>query len=211
MDLELGGKTVIVTGGGSNIGRGIVLAFAAEGANVVNAEIDEEQGRKVVEQAKALGGKALLVPTDVTDWGSVQAMAKGTLEVFGRIDALVNNAGGTPRNRPFVEKPREEWQREIDLNYWGVINCIRAVVDHMTERRYGKIVNIASASGQSGQAAIDLAVYGRGQGGSDRAVQRAGLGARAVRYQREHRLPGLDRAGKGGRCGGEQLLEEVGL
>jgi 2-hydroxycyclohexanecarboxyl-CoA dehydrogenase len=165
LDLELGGKTVIVTGGGSNIGRGIVLAFAAEGANVVNAEIDEEQGRKVVEQAKALGGKALLVPTDVTDWGSVQAMAKGTLEVFGRIDALVNNAGGTPRNRPFVEKPREEWQREIDLNYWGVINCIRAVVDHMMERRYGKIVNIASASGQSGQAAIDLAVYGGAKGG----------------------------------------------
>ncbi len=165
MDLGLKSKTVIVTGGGSNIGRGIVLAFAAEGAKVVNAEIDEEQGRKVVEQVAASGGEAMLVPTDVSDWGSVQAMVERTLGVYGVVDVLVNNAGGTPRNRPFVEKPREEWEREINLNYWGVINCIRAVIDHMMERHYGKIVSIASASGQSGQAAIDLAVYGGAKGG----------------------------------------------
>jgi 2-hydroxycyclohexanecarboxyl-CoA dehydrogenase len=165
MDLGLNGKTVIVTGGGSNIGRGIVLAFAAEGSNVVIAEIDEGQGQKVADQANSLGGKAALIRTDVTEWDSVQMMVKKTLEIFGKIDILVNNAGGTPHNRPFVEKPREEWEKEINLNYWSVINCIRAVIEHMIERRCGKIVNISSASGQSGLAAINLAVYGGAKGG----------------------------------------------
>jgi len=67
MELGLGGKTVIVTGGGSNIGRGVVLAFAREGATIVVAEIDEEQGQKVVDEVSGLGGQALLVKTDVTD------------------------------------------------------------------------------------------------------------------------------------------------
>jgi len=141
VDLGLTGKTVIVTGGGSNIGRGSVLAFAREAAKVVNAEIDEEQGQRVVDEAH------------------------GLLERYGQIDVLVNNAGGTPGNRPFIEKPREEWDKEINLNYWSVINCVRAVVDHMIERKSGKIVSIASASGQSGLASIDLAVYGGAKGG----------------------------------------------
>lgn len=165
MDLGLEGKTVIVTGGGSNIGRGIVLGFAREGANVVNAEIETDQGQKVVDEANRLGAKAVLIKTDVTDWESVQAMVKETLRAFGKIDVLVNNAGGTPRNRPFVEKPREEWDKEINLNYWSVINCVRAVIDHMMERKQGKIVNISSGSGQTGLAAIHLAVYGGAKAG----------------------------------------------
>jgi len=165
VDLGLEGKTVIVTGGGSNIGRGIVLGFAREGANVVNAEIETDQGQKVVDEANRLGAKAVLIKTDVTDWESVQAMVKETLRAFGKIDVLVNNAGGTPRNRPFVEKPREEWDKEINLNYWSVINCVRAVVDHMMERKHGKIVNISSGSGQTGLAAIHLAVYGGAKAG----------------------------------------------
>jgi len=165
VDLGLEGKTVIVTGGGSNIGRGIVLGFAREGANVVNAEIETDQGQKVVDEANRLGAKAVLIKTDVTDWESVQAMVKETLRAFGKIDVLVNNAGGTPRNRPFVEKPREEWDKEINLNYWSVINCVRAVIDHMMERKQGKIVNISSGSGQTGLAAIHLAVYGGAKAG----------------------------------------------
>ena len=165
MDLGLAGKTVIVTGGGSNIGRGIVLGFAREGCRVVNAEKDLEQGQKVVDEANSLGGQAVLIKTDVTDWESVQAMARQTLERFGQIDVLVNNAGGIPNMAPFVEKSRDDWDREIKLNYWGVINCIRAVLDHMMERKCGRIVNIASGSGQAGAAAIDCAVYGGTKGG----------------------------------------------
>lgn len=165
MDLGLKGKTVIVTGGGSNIGRAIVLAFAAEGCNIVNAEIDVEQGQKVVDQANKIGGKTILVRTDATDLESVQAMTKKTIETFGKIDILVNNAGGTPRTKAFIEKAREEWDREIKLNLWTVLNCTRAVIDNMIEHRYGKIVNISSGSGQAGSAAMNLAVYGGAKGG----------------------------------------------
>jgi len=165
MDLGLTGKTAIVTGGGSNIGRAIVLGLAAEGCSVVNAEIDVEQGQKVVEQASKTGGKTALVRTDVTDWDSVQAMVRKTLDLFGRIDILVNNAGGTPRTKRFVDKTREEWGKEISLNLWSTLNCTRAVIDHMIEQRSGKIVNISSGSGQAGQAAQNLAVYGAAKGG----------------------------------------------
>ena len=164
MELGLKGKTAIVTGGGSNIGRAIVLGFATEGCNVVNAETDAEQGQKVVDQANKIGGKTVLVKTDVTDFQSVQAMTRRALETFGQVDILVNNAGGTPRTRAFVKKTRDEWDSEIRLNLWSVLNCTRAVIDHMMERKCGKIVTISSGSGQGGAAAMNLAVYGAAKG-----------------------------------------------
>ena len=100
MDLGLKGKTVIVTGAGSNIGRGILLEFAREGARVVAAEKDETQGKKVVGEAVKLGGEAVMIRTDVTDWDSVQAAVRETLSRFGQIDVLVNNAGGTTGMAP---------------------------------------------------------------------------------------------------------------
>ena len=160
MDLGLNGKTVIVTGAGPNIGRGILVEFAREGAHVVAAEKDEAQGKRVVDEANKLGGEAVMIKTDVTDWDSVQATFGETLSRFGQIDVLVKNVGGTTAMAPFIKKKREEWEKEIKLNYWGVINCIRAVSDHMIERKQGRIVNIASASGQIGLGAIDCAVYG---------------------------------------------------
>src|SRR4030042_1145648 len=152
MDLGFKGKTVIVTGGGSNIGRAIFLTFAREGTNVVCAELDEKQGQKVIDEANALGGggRAILIKTDVTNWDSVQAMVKKTLDKFGKIDVLANVVGWT-FDRLFIEKPREEWEKEIKLNLWSVINCTRAVVDHMIERKYGKIVSMGSDAGRMGE------------------------------------------------------------
>ena len=159
MDLGLAAKTVIVTGGGSNIGRAILLTFAKEGANVVNAEIDEKQGQKVVMEANALGGggRTILIKTDVTNNDSVVAMVKKTLETFGKIDVLVNVVGWTI-DRLFIEKTREEWEKEIALNLWSDINCIRAVLDHMVEQKYGKIISIGSDAGRMGE--FREAVYG---------------------------------------------------
>ncbi len=150
MELGLEGKTVIVTGGGSNIGRAITFAFAREKCNVVIADIDEEQGKRVAEEATAMGGKAIAIRTDVTEYDSVEAMVKKTLEEFGQIDVLVNNAGWVA-NKLFLKKPREEWDKEIKINYLGVVNCTRAVLDHFVERKAGKIVNIASDSGRVGE------------------------------------------------------------
>lgn len=150
MDLGLLGKTAIVTGGASNIGRGISLAFAEEGANVVIADIDVKQGEKVAKEAKAKGGNIMVIKTDVTNWDSVQAMAKTVIEQFKTIDILVNNVGWI-KDGLFIEKSREEWEKEIAVNFWGTINCTRAVIEHMIARKYGKIISIASDSGRMGE------------------------------------------------------------
>jgi len=155
--LGLEGKTAIVTGGGSNIGRGIVLAFAEQGANVAIAELDEAQGAKVAKEANAPGKvKVENIKTDVTDWDSVQAMVKQTLDKFGQVDILVNVVGWV-RDDLFVRKLREDWGKEIDRNFWSDINCTRAVLDHMIERKYGKIISIGSDAARVGQ--LREAVY----------------------------------------------------
>ena len=155
--LGLEGKTAIVTGGGSNIGRDIVMAFAEQGVNVAIAELDEAQGAKVAKEANALGkGKVENIRTDVTDWDSVQEMVKQTLDKFGQVDILVNVVGWV-KDDLFVRKPREDWEKEIARNFWSDINCTRAVLDHMIERKYGKIINISSDAARVGQ--LREAVY----------------------------------------------------
>ena len=150
MNLNFEGKSVVVTGSGSNIGRAIALAFARERANVTIAEIDEAQGKKVAAEAEQLGAKAQVVRTDVTKWTDVQAMARLVEERFGRVDVLVNNVGWT-RDALFVEKTRDEWEKEVQINLWGMINCTRAVLDGMIARKGGAIVSMGSDAGRMGE------------------------------------------------------------
>ena len=150
MDLGLAGKTVIVTGGGSNIGRGISLIFGEEGANVVIADLDLEQGEKVAKLIISKGGKAVAIKTDVTNVESVNSMVKSVKDKFGKIEILVNNVGWESV-KPFIGKPEEEWQKEIKINYHSAIYCVSAVVPHMIEQKYGKIVSIASDAGRVGE------------------------------------------------------------
>jgi 2-hydroxycyclohexanecarboxyl-CoA dehydrogenase len=161
--LGLEGKTAIVTGAGSNIGRGIALAFVEHGSNVVIAELDPKQGEKVAGECNGLcKDKSRFVKTDVTDWSSAQAMVRAALDSFGQIDILVNCVGWV-MDRLFIEKPRDEWEKEIQRNLWSDINCIRAVLDHMIERKYGKIINISSDAGRIGE--YREAVYSACKGG----------------------------------------------
>lgn len=151
MELELAHKTVIVTGGGSNIGRGICLAFARERVNLVIADIDEQQAGKTAGKAREAGAaETLVVKTDVSNWEQVQAMVRKTVDTFGRVDVLVNNVGWTI-DRLFVEKPREEWEKEVQLNLWGMINCTRAVLDDMIAHKRGAVVSIGSDAGRMGE------------------------------------------------------------
>ena len=147
MDLGLRGCGVVVTGGASNIGRAIAHAFAGEGARVLIADVDEERARQSASEAP---GEVFAHPTDVTSWESVQAMAAAAIERLGAVDVLVNCAGWTI-DRLFVEKPRAEWEREIAIDMWGFINCTRALLDHMIERRRGRIVSIGSDAGRIGE------------------------------------------------------------
>ena len=159
MDLGLGGRSVIVTGGSGGIGRGLVLAFAEEGANVALASRDAAQSQQVADAAKGLAGSVAVIPTDVTDAAAVRALVTEAEARFGPIDALVNNAGGVAYPRPTLEKPQAELDWELDLNVWGVVHCTRAVGEGMVARGSGSIVNITSNSALTGEAGNFVANY----------------------------------------------------
>ena len=152
MELGLKGKHVIVTGGGSNIGRAIVHAFAAESSDISIAELAPSQGQVVAGEVAAMntGSRVQVIPTDVTDPENVTLMVKQAVTEFGPVDVLVNNVGWTV-DRLFMEKPRHEWEREVQVNLWGAINCIHAVLPGMIEQRAGAIVCISSDAGRMGE------------------------------------------------------------
>ena len=162
MELALGGRTAIVTGGASNIGKAICEGLAREGANVVVADVDEAQARHTVEGLEALGVGALFARTDVGDREQVVAMVAAARERFGPIDILVNNAGWTA-NDLFVNKSYDDFRKEVDINFWGPIHCIKALAPAMIERGYGKIITIGSDAGRVGE--YNEAVYGACKGG----------------------------------------------
>jgi NAD(P)-dependent dehydrogenase (short-subunit alcohol dehydrogenase family) len=156
MDMGLKGKTVIVSGGGSNIGYGISLAFAEEGANVVIGDIDEAQARKVSGKAQALGAKALAIRCDALEDDQVSAMVNRALDEFQAVDVLVNVVGGATGYSLFIEKPREAWRYDLDLNIISFLNCTRAVLDHMMERKRGAVVSIASEGQKYGEVGMSI-------------------------------------------------------
>ena len=152
MELGLRGKSVVVTGGGSNIGRAIVHAFAAEGSNITIAELAPSQGEKVAAEVAATGSasRVKVIAADVSDHHQVENMVEQTIAEFGSIDVFVNNVGWTI-DRLFMEKPREEWEKEVQVNLWGAINCIHGVLPSMIERQSGAIVSISSDAARMGE------------------------------------------------------------
>jgi 2-hydroxycyclohexanecarboxyl-CoA dehydrogenase len=151
MNLNVRGKSVIVTGGGSNIGRAIVLAFAGEGAKIAIADIDEPQARKVAQEALGAGAESVLVHrTDVSNIDQVTALVERVAAEHGPCDILINNVGWTVIGL-FIEQTREQWQREIEINLWGMINCTRSVLDKMIERKSGVVVSLGSDAGRMGE------------------------------------------------------------
>ncbi|HQX84924.1 MAG TPA: SDR family NAD(P)-dependent oxidoreductase [Aestuariivirga sp.] len=166
MDLELKGKTIIITGGSGGIGQGLVMEFAREGCNVVSASRDAATGQKLAEEAKhqGLSGQVLAVATDVTQRASVEAMIEKAKQRFGPIDGLVNNAGGVAHPAAFAELDEEARRWEIALNIDGVVNCCQAVAKDMLNLGRGSIVNISSNSSLLGEAAAGVAHYGATKG-----------------------------------------------
>jgi meso-butanediol dehydrogenase / (S,S)-butanediol dehydrogenase / diacetyl reductase len=146
--MRLAGKVAVVTGGGSGIGRGIVLAMAQEGADIAIPDIQVINADKVAGEVKALGRKALAMKTDVTSSVDVKAMVDRVREAFGKIDIVVNNAGmAAPPGMPFMNNTEDDWDRAFAVNTKSVFIVCKAVAPHMIERKAGRIVNIASIAG----------------------------------------------------------------
>ena len=146
--MRLAGKVAVVTGGGSGIGRGIVLAMANEGADIAIPDIQVINADKVAGEVKALGRKSLAMKTDVTSAADVKAMTDRVRDTFGKIDIVVNNAGmaSTP-GLPFTNNTEEDWDKTFAVNTKSVFLICKAVAAHMIERKAGRIINIASIAG----------------------------------------------------------------
>jgi len=144
----LKGRVAIVTGGGQALGRAYALHLAAQGAIPVIADFNAKAGARVAKEIEDGGGTALFVATDVGAAASVGDMARRTLDRFGRIDILINNAALFSKitMAPFWELPAEEWERAMQVNITGAFHCARAVVPAMQTAKWGRIVNIASGT-----------------------------------------------------------------
>jgi NAD(P)-dependent dehydrogenase (short-subunit alcohol dehydrogenase family) len=147
--MRLTGKKAIITGAGQGIGRGIALKMAHEGADVVVAEMNPDTGTQTAREISDLGGKALFVKVDVADRQNVQSLVEQVLNVWGRVDVLVNNAG-FDRPATLLNVKGEDWDAVLGVHLKGTLNCIQAVAPHMIENRYGKIINLSSVWGKIG-------------------------------------------------------------
>ncbi len=147
---KLRDRVAIVTGGARGIGGAIATAFAAEGADVVIADVlGEEVAAPVLQAIAAAGRRSLLIDTDVSDEGRVRAMVDRAYEEFGQGDILVNNAG-TFSQHFFQDLPVAEFDRVLSINLRGVFLCTRFVLPRMLERGSGSVINVASQLGQIG-------------------------------------------------------------
>ncbi|MBI1348624.1 SDR family NAD(P)-dependent oxidoreductase [bacterium] len=137
------GKVVIITGASSGLGEATARLLSSEGATVVLAA---RRADRIEALAKELGGKALAVPTDVTDRKQVQALVDKAVDAFGRIDVMLNNAGLMPL-APLEDLKTDEWDQMIDVNLKGVLHGIAAALPHMKKQKSGHFINVSSVYG----------------------------------------------------------------
>jgi 3-oxoacyl-[acyl-carrier protein] reductase len=144
---RLAGDVAIVTAGGAGIGEAIARIFAREGAAVAVVDINTADAERVAGEIAAAGGKAFAMTVDVTKSDKVDAMVADVVKRCGKVDILLNGAGGWTRIQPLVEIPDEEWLRLVELNLHSAFYCTRAVVRVMIENGGGRIISLASNAG----------------------------------------------------------------
>jgi NAD(P)-dependent dehydrogenase (short-subunit alcohol dehydrogenase family) len=143
--LQLNGKVAVVVGGSSGIGRTIALGLAQAGADVVSSARRMELVEQLAGEIESLGRRSLRVTCDVADRDSLDRLLKACLDAFGKVDILVN-AAGTTKRAPTLDFPEADWNRIMDVNLTGTLRSCQIFGRHMIERRYGRIINIASMS-----------------------------------------------------------------
>ncbi|HEX8012078.1 MAG TPA: SDR family NAD(P)-dependent oxidoreductase [Casimicrobiaceae bacterium] len=156
------GKTALVTGAASGIGKATAEALAAEGASVILADIDRDKGEAAAAAIRAQGGAAAYLHVDMTNEASIAALADDVQSKVGALDVLVNGAGWG-KTLPFWEATPELWERLIALNFVGPMKLVKALLPKMLERGSGKIVNIASDAGRVGS--LGETIYSGAKGG----------------------------------------------
>ena len=146
---KLRGTTVVITGATSGIGRETALEFVRAGARVVVAGRREDRLRELVVEIESRGGQAMAVRTDVADGSQVESLIEKTIEGFGRIDTLVNNAG-VGMAAKFSDQSLEDFKRVMDVNFWGAVYACKAAVPQMKKQGGGVIINVSSIFGKRG-------------------------------------------------------------
>ncbi len=146
--MQVKDKVVIITGAGSGIGAATAKHFAKHGAQVIVSDIKEEKAQKTADAIKQEGGKATIITANVAKFEEVEKLVSDTVEKFGRLDVMVNNAGIGPRNMARVgEYTLEDWDNVVAVNQTGVFYCMKQALLQMTKQGEGNIVNIASLAG----------------------------------------------------------------
>lgn len=190
--LDLKERVALVTGAGQGVGRQAALHMAAHNAGgVVVNDFHLARAEAVAEEIRAMGGKALPIACDVTDYDAVVAMVAAGEAKFGKIDILVNNAGnagptqGLSDIKPFWETGPEEWAHWLGTNLYGVLNCTRAAIGGMLARQQGRVITVISDAGRVGEP--HLAVYSGAKAGAAgfmrglaKAVGRANVTANCI-------------------------------
>jgi 3-oxoacyl-[acyl-carrier protein] reductase len=149
-------RVVIVTGAAAGIGAGVAQLFAAEGAHVFLVDLDGAQVKKLAASLQSEGGSAFGFEADARNRAAMEKVVEDAIARFGRIDVLINNAGGYPR-QPFLEMTEEQWDTMQDINLKSVFHCTKLVMPHMVRQRAGVVVNISSVTFFTGFA--DLSHY----------------------------------------------------
>jgi 3-oxoacyl-[acyl-carrier protein] reductase len=157
--MELRDRVVVITGSSSNIGKATALKFAEQGARVVvNSKSNLEGGRQVVEEIRSKKAKAIYIQADVSEPEEVRRLFRETMEQFGTVDILINNAGHA-RTTPFFEATKEDWLEAFDNNFFGTVLCSQEAARIMQERGGGKILNTSSVRGISHAGRQGLIAY----------------------------------------------------
>jgi NAD(P)-dependent dehydrogenase (short-subunit alcohol dehydrogenase family) len=144
------GKTIVITGASSGIGRSTALIFAREGANVVCADLNEAGARETTDQVNAKGGQALALKVDVTKRSQVEDMARRAIDTFGSVQFLFNSAGAALRRSKFLDIDDDLLDRTFNLNLKGTFYSMQALLPHMLANKFGVIVNVGSMAHRRG-------------------------------------------------------------
>ena len=188
--LDLTGKSAVVIGGTSGIGRAIALGLAEAGADVAPTSRRADQVESTAREVEALGRRSLRATSDVTDTASLQAVLDAAIKAFGKVDILVNSAGRT-KKAPTLDFSEKDWNDILETNLTGILRACQIFGRHMMERRYGRIINIASIGSFLGM--LQVSAYSASKAAVASLTQSLAIEWAAARHLRERhrsrRLP----------------------